>query len=79
MALSIEDPEIERRVRAWGERNGWTPEEVVRRALDAQEARAQERFEEVMGFLALSKIEPSEHTMTRAEREEILGYGTEGF
>ena len=79
MALSIEDPEIERRVREWSERSGWTPEEVVRQALDAQEARTKARYEEVMGFLASSKIEPGGRPMTKAEREGILGYGAEGF
>ena len=80
MALHIDDPEIERRIRERSAKSGLSPEEVVRLALDAEDERVKARYEEILSFLD-SKVWPNVppdqlgKRLTKEEEEALLGYG----
>ena len=89
MALNIKNREVERLVEALSVATGESRTEAVRRALEERLARSRSsrfqtyRIEEVMDWLR-SEVWPElpeavrGRRVTRAEEEEMLGYGPEG-
>lgn len=89
MALNIKNPEVERLAAEVAQMTGESKTEAIRRALHERrrrlrlQVRDEIRRERISGFLereVWSRV-PPEHlgrAPTKAEREEILGYGPEG-
>ena len=85
MALNIKDPETEDLAAKLAARLKVTKTAAIRHALRAQlaltESRNQERLDQALNVLATEIWPLTAHSMpiTKADREEILGYNDEGF
>lgn len=91
MALNIKDPETEQLVAEVAALTGESKTAAVRQALRERRDRlaakdtAEERGERFLRFLRdeiwpqIPESERGQPPMTKAEREEILGYGPEGY
>jgi len=90
MALNIKNPEVERLAAEVAQLAGETKTEAIRRALLARRARLRTRVDPERDLQRIirrledevwSRIPPDQlgRAPTKAEREEILGYGPEGY
>jgi antitoxin VapB len=88
MPLNIKNAEVERLAAEVARLTGESKTEAIRRALDERQRRlkspsADQRRARVLGFLEKS-VWPTLHTgergrrLTRAEEDDILGYGPDG-
>ncbi len=89
MALNLKNPEVEQLAAEVAGMTGETKTEAVRRALEERrtrlafqvaERRSGERFLHYLEDEVWPRVPADElgRPLTRAEREEILGYGQEG-
>ena len=90
MALNIKNPEVERLATELARLTGETKTETIRRALLERRARMRTRVDpkkdlqrivRVLDEEIWSRIPPEQRGRgpSKAEREEILGYGPEGY
>lgn len=90
MPLNIKNPEVERLAAEVARLTGETKTEAIRRALAERRARLRTRVDPARDLQRIirrleeevwSRIPPDQlgRGPTKAEREEILGYGPEGF
>jgi len=89
MALNIKNEEVERLVAEVARRSGQSKTEAIKQAMKSQLVRLQasetkeERLAQIMHFLK-AEVQPNVKpeyrgkAMTKAEREDILGYGPDG-
>ena len=90
MALNIKNPEVERLAAEVAELAGETKTEAIRRALIARRARLRTRVDPERDFQRIMRVlerdvwsrlpeDQRGRAPTKAEREDILGYGPEGY
>jgi antitoxin VapB len=90
MALNIKDPETEKAVRTLARRRGLTLTEAVHQAVKkdlrtdemSEEEKARRIAEGRAKLAALYKkydIKPTEHSMTKQEMDDAIGYDENGF
>lgn len=85
MALNIKNTEVERLAATVAQMTGETKTEAIRRALEERyerlHGRARHSAERRRKFLERelwATLNPSDRPLTRAEEDDILGYGAEG-
>ncbi|MBS3967034.1 MAG: type II toxin-antitoxin system VapB family antitoxin [Truepera sp.] len=88
MALTVKNPEVERLAEELAHLTGETKTEAIRKALLERKARLlypqRQRKESILEFLEREvwpKLPPESlgKAPSKAEQEEILGFGPEGF
>lgn len=90
MALNIKDPETEKAVRQLARRRGLSLTEAVRMAvrseLDKDELSEEEKARRVAAAMARMEaldrkygIKPAQHSMTKEEMDDIIGYDENGM
>jgi antitoxin VapB len=81
MALNLKNPEVERLVAEVAAATGETRTEAVRRSLEERLMRLTDRRERLQRFLegeAWPLVPARTGVWTRADEDELLGYGPEG-
>jgi antitoxin VapB len=90
VALNIKDPETEKAVRQLARRRGLSLTEAVRMAvrseLDKDELSEEEKARRVAAAMARMEaldrkygIKPAQHSMTKEEMDDIIGYDENGM
>jgi len=90
VALNIKDPETEKAVRQLARRRGLSLTEAVRMAvrseLDKDELSEEEKARRVAAAMARIEaldrkygIKPAQHSMTKQEMDDIIGYDENGM